>query len=220
MEVKEGIATMSDESVLSKTGKNWTQWFELLDEWGGVEKGHKLMAKWLAEEHGVSAWWSQTITVAFERARGLREVNERAKGFAVSVTRTVAADLDRCWYAWAEASELSKWFTTSAEQDFREGGRYRNADQDSGTFLRIVPKNRVRFTWEQELHQAGSEVEVTFQTLPTGKTRICLTHEKLSSQKEVADLREGWSWAMDSLKSYLESGKPISWKDWKAKKEG
>lgn len=47
---------------------------------------------------------------------------------------------------------------------------------------------------------------------------MCLSHEKLSSKAEVEDLREGWSWAMDSLKSYLETGKSISWKEWKKTK--
>src|SRR6188474_1556752 len=114
MEVKEGVVTISDESVKAKTGKEWNAWFKLLDKFGGKEKGHKLMAKWLGEEHKLGAWWAQTITVQYERARGMRKVNERVKGFALSVSRTVDAPLSKAWNAWAKADELSKWFTTNA----------------------------------------------------------------------------------------------------------
>lgn len=220
MEVKEGVATISDDAVRAKTGKDWNEWFRVLDEFGGTEKGHKLMAKFLKEEQGLTAWWSQMVTVQYERERGMREVNERPKGFALSVSRSVACPLDQAWSAWAVASELSRWFTTDAIQDFREGGRYENADRDAGTFLRIVPKKRIRFTWEQERHKPGSEVEVAFAAGKPGKTQIVLTHEKLSSKEEVEDLREGWSWAMDSLKNYLESGKPVAWEAWKAARDG
>lgn len=218
MELKEGVATISDDSVQAKTGKTWTEWFEVLDRFGGVEKGHKLMAKHLHEDLAVSAWWAQTITVQFERARGMREVNERPKGFGVSVSRTVGVPLEAAWKAFAEAGELNRWFTTGATQDFREGGRYENTDHDAGTFKRIVPQKRIRMTWEQAKHQPGSEIEIAFTPKGDAKTQIVLTHEKLISKEEVEDLREGWSWALDSLKSYLETGENIPWKEWKAAK--
>lgn len=218
MELKEGVATISDESVKAKTGRTWEEWFVVLDAFKGVEKGHKAMAKYLLEECGTTAWWAQSITVQFERARGMRDVNERPKGFAMSVSRTIAAPLDRVWNAFAEAEELNRWFTTNAKQDFVEGGRYENADGDGGKFKRIVPQKRIRFTWEQKKHQPGSEVEAAFTPKGDDKTQLVLTHEKLSSKEEVEDLREGWSWAMDSLKSYLETGSPIRWEDWKAAK--
>src|SRR5688500_82470 len=123
MELKEGVVTISDESVKAKKGKNWSQWFKLLDKFGGEKKGHKLMAKWLGDEHGITAWWAQTVTVQYERARGIRKVNERGKGFALSVSRTVDASLTKAWNAWAKSDVLSKWFTTSAKQEFKEGGR-------------------------------------------------------------------------------------------------
>jgi len=216
MEVKEGVATISDDSVKAKTGKTWTEWFAELDLFGGVEKGHKAMAVFLKEERGLTAWWSQMVTVQYERERGMRDVNERPEGFAMSVSRTIAVPLEKAWNAFALASELNQWFTTGAAQEFEEGGRYTNNDGDGGTFKRIVPMKRIRFTWEQKIHQPGSEVEVTFASKGDQKTAIVLTHEKLHSKEEVEDLREGWSWAMDSLKSYLETGKNISWDSWKA----
>jgi hypothetical protein len=32
---------------------------------------------------------------------------------------------------------------------------------------------------------------------------VTATHSRLRHQTEYADMKEGWQWAMDSLKSYL-----------------
>ena len=48
------------------------------------------MARWLREEHGVAGWWAQSVTVSYERARGLREVHETSRGFEATASRTIA----------------------------------------------------------------------------------------------------------------------------------
>ncbi len=208
--------TIEDGSLRAKTGKVWSEWFALLDAWGGPEKGHKAMAKMLLEEHGLTSWWSQTVVVEFERTRGLRAVNQTPEGFEFSVTRTIAAPLERVWAAWTVAAEWDRWFSSESDLDLRVGGRYSNADGDSGEFKTVAAMRRIRFTWEQARHQPGSVVEVLFAAKPDGRSEVVVSHTRLSGQDEVADLREGWSWAMDSLKSYLEIGKPVRWEDWKA----
>jgi hypothetical protein len=40
---------------------------------------------------------------------------------------------------------------------------------------------------------------------------------KLASQDDREEMREGWSWALDSLKSFLETGKPVTFEEWKRK---
>ena len=50
-------------------------------------------ARHLYDDHGVPGWYSQGITVAYERARGARALNQRMSGdYEVSVTRTVNGD--------------------------------------------------------------------------------------------------------------------------------
>ena len=85
------VPSISDEAALAKTGKNWSAWFRVLDRWGARKKSHPEIAKHLAAEHGLSGWWSQMVTVEFEKARGMRAaVGDRAaRGFEVSVQRTV-----------------------------------------------------------------------------------------------------------------------------------
>lgn len=209
--------SVPDERVAEKTGRKWSDWFDLLDAWDGPSKGHKAMAKHLLEDHGVPMWWSQMVVVEYERTRGLRAVNQTTKGFEMSVSRTIAAPLERAWRAWTEPAEMDRWFSSSTAIDLRVGGRYSNGDGDGGAFKTIVPMRRLRFTWEQPKHEPGSEVEVMFEATADGRSKVVLSHSRLANAGEVEDLREGWSWAMDSLRSYLETGSPIRWEDWKAR---
>jgi len=52
---------------------------------------HKESAAILHEKHAVPGWWAQSITVGYEQARGLRQVNQQASGFTANVSRTLPA---------------------------------------------------------------------------------------------------------------------------------
>jgi hypothetical protein len=84
---------IKDATVLSKTGKNWRAWFDLLDEWGAAGKRHKAAAQHLEARHGLSAWWSQMVTVAYERARGLR----RRHGWSAIVPMALRSLASAMW---------------------------------------------------------------------------------------------------------------------------
>src|SRR5262245_42305997 len=65
-------AGVSDEAVRAKTGKTWPQWFKLLDARGARRMKHAEIAEMLHDELGVPPWWSQMVTVGYERVRGKR----------------------------------------------------------------------------------------------------------------------------------------------------
>lgn len=140
--------------------------------------------------------------------------HEEAGAFRTSVQRTIDVPAGDAFDAWAQASKLARWFTTTAEQDFREGGRYSNGDGDSGEFKRIVPGKLIRFTWEQKHHRPGSVVTVTFAPRGGSRSVVRITHSRLVTAADRDDLKLAWSWAADSLKSFLETGKPITWEAW------
>jgi len=81
---------VSDDSLHNATGKSTTEWFAILDAWGAVERSHRDIARYLQDEHEVSGWWAQTITVSYERARKGRAKYQRDDGtFAVNASKTV-----------------------------------------------------------------------------------------------------------------------------------
>ena len=135
------------------------------------------------------------------------------------VTRFVDVEPNVAFEAWAKPEHLNQWFTSNAQQDFRVGGTFSNGDGDSGEFLQIVPDHLINFTWSSKHHQPGSDVVVTITDEDKG-CFVSLLHRNLSSQKDADDLQQAWSWALDSLKSYLETGKSISFEDWKSSATG
>ena len=117
---------MSDEAVKRATGKEWREWFAILDKAGAKKMQHRDIAQWVFDNHlGKKAterergsteanrpnvgttnvatsggWWSQMVTVEYERARGIRKVNENATGFLVAVHKTVELSLPRLEKEW------------------------------------------------------------------------------------------------------------------------
>jgi hypothetical protein len=70
------LAGMSDASVKEATGCNWERWVRALDRAGAAEKSHREIAKIVAF-FGTTSAWTQTVTVAYERIRGLRQKKQR-----------------------------------------------------------------------------------------------------------------------------------------------
>jgi hypothetical protein len=63
---------MSDSAVSKQTGRTWAEWVGVLDAARAAEKPHRQIAAYFASL-GTPRWWSQMVTVGYERIRGLRE---------------------------------------------------------------------------------------------------------------------------------------------------
>lgn len=110
---------------------------------------------------------------------------------------------------------LSKWFTTNAKGDLSIGGRYSNDDGDEGEYLELKPFEKIRFTWENPKHSPGTEVTIEIISLTYDVTRVRINHLKLESEEQVESMRESWTWTLDNLKSFLETGMPMTFEKWK-----
>jgi uncharacterized protein YndB with AHSA1/START domain len=130
------------------------------------------------------------------------------------LSKSMEASAKQAFEAFTEPRHLSKWFTTDARADFRVGGRYSNGDNDMGEFLEIDPPRSVKFTWENEKHCPGTVVNVSFSAEEDGEIKVLLEHSRLSSQDDMRDMETGWSWALESLRSYLETGRAIPFEVW------
>ena len=105
----------SDEVIRRNTGRDWDQWFALLDEWGAAERPHPEIARWIAEAHAVPGWWAQGVTVAYEQARGRRVPGQRCDGdFSVSASKTVAVPVGRLFEAFADQDLRERWLPDAA----------------------------------------------------------------------------------------------------------
>src|SRR5688572_18740818 len=135
---------LSEKAVVARTGHGFDHWFAVLDAFGAAAKGHTAAARHLADDHGVPGWHSQGITVAYERARGLRAVNQAATGFQVAVSKMVPVDLDTALAA-LRAPARGKWLA-GADRGLRGALEAALAEGAKG-IVRGPKRSRVRFKW-------------------------------------------------------------------------
>jgi len=176
--------TTSDEAIRRRTGRGWEEWFDLLDEWGAAERPHKEIARWLREERGVDGWGAQSVTVSYERARGLRAVGEHPEGFSVTAQKTVAVPVDRLYEAFVDESLRKRWLP---EAELRE----RTATK---------PKS-ARFDWGD----GGTRVVVGFIAKGEAKSTVAVEHARLADAGEAERMKAFWRERVVVLKEALES---------------
>jgi uncharacterized protein YndB with AHSA1/START domain len=140
----------------------------------------------------------------------------------VTLGRSYDAPVARLWKAWTDGQQWGAWFSEGpAQVDLRVGGRYSTPDQDAGEYREVVKHERLSFSWEHPHHaqtSPGSVVSLAFSESEPGRSKLRLTHSGLS-EKDAVDLKEGWSWALASLDSYLRTRKPLKYAEWEAQRK-
>lgn len=176
---------VADERVVEATGQGWDEWLRVLDEWGAASRNHTEIARWLREEHGVPGWYSQSITLGYERARGLRAPGERSDGFAAGASRTVAVPVGRLFEAFENESLRTRLLPGA----------------DLQTRTATAPKS-ARYDWED----GETRVIVGFESLGESKSRVALSHERLPDADTAEEMKAFWGERLTGLKAQLEGG--------------
>lgn len=176
--------TLSGERLEEATGRNWEGWLELLDQAGAAKRTHTEIARWLIDEQDVPGWWAQSITVGYERARGLREPGQRSDGWSVTASKTIDAPVESLFQAFEKESIRSKWLP----------------DADLHLRTATAPVS-ARYDWGD----GTTRLVVGFERLGPNKSRVALEHEKLPDGKVAERLRPWWRERVSDLKQLLES---------------
>jgi hypothetical protein len=163
---------MAEASIVKGTGHGWDHWLRAIDEWGGTEHNHTEIARYVSEELGVADWWSQAVTVGYERARGMRARHQRPEGFEVSVSKTVAMPAIDAWRAFVEPSRRSRWLDVPVEM--------RTGTRTMGRAARF------------DLPAEGTQINVTFTEKGDDRSVVTVTHVKLPDAAAVETRRADW----------------------------
>lgn len=194
----------TDANAREKTGKTSKQWFALLDDFGGIDKGRRELVNHMYSTHKLDEWWATTLVVEYERAKGALEKDGKPRGYSICSTKTVAASLERVFAAFGDAKDLDRWLGARTRVEFQDGGTLQNGDGDRATFQRIRPNKDLRLVWEHPQRASGSQVEVLFADKGADKTGITLNHTRIQSRRHADELRAGWGAAFEQLKQHLE----------------
>jgi hypothetical protein len=155
---------IGDEAVKRATGRDWKEWFALLDKAGAKTKPHREIVA-IVSDLDAGSWWSQMVTVAYERKRGLREVHQTAAGYVANVYCTFAMPVEELFDAFRRMAKKEKYAERKA----------------------TAPKS-LRLTAPD-----GTSVEVGFTAKGESKASVAVQHSKLTSQKDVATRKKYWS---------------------------
>jgi hypothetical protein len=176
-------AGMSDEALIRGSGKPIAEWLRILDGWGATAHTHTEIARWLVAEHGTGGWWAQGVTVAYERARGMRAMHQRPDGYSVSVSRTIGASAEEVRLAFTSATRRRRWLPDAPIRQ-----------------RRTTAANGARFDWAEP----PSRVIVLLTPKAAERTQVTVTHEKLADAADVDRMRALWRDRLAVLKEQLE----------------
>jgi uncharacterized protein YndB with AHSA1/START domain len=173
---------VTDDSVREHTGRDYAGWFALLDGWNGTARTHTGLAAWLGREQGVPAWWAQTVTVAYEQERGMRVPGQKKDGFAVSVSKTVHAPVERLFAAFVEEGERGRWLH----------------DHDLSVRTSTEPR---RLTADFD---RATRISANFTAKDGGRSTVAFEHTKLADAETAARTKAFWRHRLGQLKVVLE----------------
>ena len=104
------LAGMSDEAVAAKTGHPWAWWVRRMDALDAWSLPHPEIVKLIRREFEITHWWAQTVTVTYERVRGLRDVGQRrGGGYDANKSKTYPVPVARLWAALADDTLRANW---------------------------------------------------------------------------------------------------------------
>jgi hypothetical protein len=175
------LGGMSNEVVAEKTGRTWAEWVDVLDGAKAYEWSHAAIAKHLhADFSHVGPWWTQTVTVGYERIKGLRVKGQLCTGdFAASKSKTFPVPVDVLFAAFHDD--------------------VRAAWMGAPTVLRTATTDRsMRLTWPD-----GTVVAAWF-TAKGPKSSVAIQHDKLESPERREAEKLAWAERFATLGVLLE----------------
>jgi len=166
----------SDEAVRAATGCGWDEWCATIDDHPVRERGHTAIAAHV-RDLGIDAWWAQSVTVGYERIRGLRLPYQNHDGtFTASRTKTITVDAATLRAVLLDDTERAVLFPA-----FETGLRSRPASKN------------VR------LSIGASMVEIALAPAAGERTKVTVAHSRLATADEVTIWKQFWTDWIDNL---------------------
>ena len=176
------IAGMSDAAVKRKTGRDWAGWVEVLDQHDAHRLAHREIAALLGKRYELPGWWCQTVTVGYERIRGLRDTGQRREGgYDANKSRTFPVPVAALYDAFSQKRRRQLWL---------------DADVTVTTSTRL---KSVRMKWLAD----DTRVHAYFTDKGSGKSQVAIQHVGLASKKAMEAAKKAWDQRLKRLMELL-----------------
>jgi hypothetical protein len=176
------VAGMRNDAVAAKTGRTWEEWLRVLDADGAAAMPHRDIAALIHDKHGVGSWWTQMVTVGYERMKGLRDRGQRRGGaYEAGKSRTFNVPLNSLFDAWADEATRRRWLVGVQP-----------------TVRTATARKSVRLQWPD-----GTIVVVGFTAKGDAKSAVAVVHTKLRDKSAADRARKDWADRLDTLAAFL-----------------
>jgi hypothetical protein len=172
------LAGMSDGKIAANTGRTWREWVLVLDSDNAAAMPHRNIAALVRTKHGVNDWWAQTVTVGYERIKGLREIGQRRSGeYEINKSKTFRVPVDTLFDAWADGARRRRWLD----------------GVDPKVRTATKPKS-MRLQWPD-----GTVVVVGFTAKGAAKSSAAIAHTKLPDRAASTNMKKYWTERFEAL---------------------
>jgi hypothetical protein len=176
------LAGWSDDLIKAKTGCDWDRWVKALDHAKAHEWSHREIARYVHEKYKVPGWWTQTVTVGYERIKGLRAIGQRRDGgWEANKSRTYPVPLARLYRGFSDKRNRAKWLP------------------GVDLTVRTATKDKsMRITWPD-----GSSVVVGFLSKGSGRSSVYVQHGRLPDKAAADKVKAFWGERLGALGEVL-----------------
>jgi uncharacterized protein YndB with AHSA1/START domain len=176
------LAGLSDATIKTKTGCTWERWVWALDRVQAHTWSHREIAQYVHEKYKVPDWWTQAVTVGYERIKGLRAIGQRRDGgFEASKSKTFAVPVSRLFRAFSDKRSRARWLPDVAL-----------------TVRTATAPKTMRVTWPDQ-----TSAEFYFVSKGKAKSLVQVQHRKLPDRGVASRMREYWGARLSALEEML-----------------
>jgi hypothetical protein len=176
------LAGRSDAIIKERTGCTWERWVKALDHKKAYTWPHREIANYVIEQYKIPGWWAQSVTVGYERIKGLRAVGQRRDGsFDANKSRTFPVPLNQLYGAFANARVRARWLPGVGL-----------------TVRKATREKSIRMTWPDR-----TSVVVGFEAKGPSKSVVAIQHEKLPDRTTSTRMKEYWADRLGALTEIL-----------------
>jgi uncharacterized protein YndB with AHSA1/START domain len=134
------------------------------------------------ETYKVPPWWTQAVTMGYERIKGLRAIGQRrGGGYETSKSKVIGAPIGRVYRAFSDSRTRRRWLG------------------DVKLTVRTATRDKsMRVTWPD-----ATSVELYFVEKGTAKSQVVVQHGKLADKVAADRMKAYWTERLATLQEML-----------------